>query len=447
MEHLEQLRHTGLFENRVPRYTSYPPASRFLPAEGKVYQRRWLNVVPHGARLSLYLHIPYCKQICWFCACRTQAADRPGLIDSYLSVLLKEIATVRAELPDLVLLDRLYIGGGTPTMLTPEQMEYLLEGISAAFPKAPGFGCSVEFDTTNISERLITTLIAQGMDRAIIGVQDFDPRIQEAIGRRQTFERTFNAVQALRGAGLRNLDLELLFGLPKQTAASLAGTAQQLLALEPDRVSVCEYSHNPAVAKRQMMIDARTLPAAEDAFNMFQVARRILMTDGYEPIGMDHFVRPGDSLIAARDKGGLRRDFQGYSDTSSYALIGLGASAISRFPQGYVQNASSTGVYASATGAGQLGASKGYGLSGTDHVIGCMIDMMMCRFEINTAEILQKFPAYAKLVEAAIAAISSAFAPFVTVTAAGLVLDPKAQPLARIISNILDGIGSPEPVR
>jgi oxygen-independent coproporphyrinogen-3 oxidase len=244
--------------------------------------------------------------------------------------------------------------------------------------------------------------------------------------------------------------MELLYGLPAQTAASMAETTQQVVALDPDRLAVCEYAHMPNLAKRQFLVDARKLPAAEDAFLMSQVARQILMTDGYESVGIDHFVRPEDRLITARDNGSLRRDFQGYSDSSSHALIGLGASAISRFPQGFTQNSSATSVYTKKLRAGQLASNRGYKLAGPDFVIAAMIEMLMCRFEIDIERLSETFPASINVIDRAIDGIGQVFAPFVEITAEKLSVKPAAEPLARLMSNLLDqlagtdGSGAPE---
>jgi oxygen-independent coproporphyrinogen III oxidase len=444
MEPLKQLRHSGLFEARVPRYTSYPPASRFVPAEGKLHQRQWLNAVPHGAALSIYLHIPYCNKLCWFCACRTQAADRQDVVSDYLDVLHEEIELIRKELPDSVTLSRLYLGGGTPTLLLPDGMRRLLDAIYRAFPPGDPFECAVEIDTTQVSEDMISELIRLGMTRAVVGVQDFDPRVQKAIGRVQSFEQTLGIVRTLRAEGLQNLDMELLYGLPFQTAASIAQTTQQVLALDPDRVAVCEYAHVPNVAKRQILVDTRLLPEAEDAFVMSRVARDILLTDGYEAVGIDHYVRPGDSLVTARDAGRLRRDFQGYSDNATYAMIGLGASAISRFPQGYIQNASATSAYAGSIREKCLGGNRGYSLTGTDMVIAHMIEMLMCTFSIDIAKVADRFPGSTGLLERAIDSIGSVFAPHVQISPDALLIKPSAHPMARLISSILDRLGSEE---
>jgi len=438
MEHLEQLRYSGLFESRVPRYTSYPPANRFITAEGSLHQSRWLEDVPKGATLSLYVHVPYCKSLCWFCACRTQAAETGRAVDVYVDVLLEEIALVKDKLPDGIKLSRLHLGGGTPTMILPAQMERLLDAIDSAFHKADGYDCSVEIDPMQVSVPALENLVSHGMNRARIGVQDFDPAVQKAIGRAQTFEQTFEVVRSLKKLGLPNLDMELLYGLPRQSAASIAETAQQVLALDPDRVAVCEYSHVPNLAKRQIMIDARGLPSAEDAFLNAQVARHMLLTDGFEPVGMDHFVKPGDRLIKARDTRSLRRDFEGYSDNASYALIGIGASAISRFPQGYVQNASATSIYRKLIRQGSLAGNRGYELTRNEQVVACMIEMLMCRFEIDADTVRQKFPDSAVFADKLLDGLRKVYKTHFEISATRLAIKKGSHPLARMVCNTLD---------
>ncbi|MFK7743746.1 MAG: radical SAM protein [Roseobacter sp.] len=391
--------------------------------------------------MSLYIHVPYCETLCWFCACRTQAAEDNSVIDKYVEVLLQEIRMVRAELPDDITLSRVYMGGGTPTILNPEAMQRLVAEIYSSFDKADAFEFSVEIDTTQVSADLISRLLEHGMTRALIGVQDFDPEVQRVIGRAQTFEQTLNVVGMLRRAGLENLDMEMLYGLPAQTSKTIAETTQQVLALDPDRLAICEYSHVPTVSKRQILVDARKLPASEDAFLLSQIARHILLTDGYEPVGMDHFVRPDDTMITARDNKTLRRDFEGYSDNGAYALIGLGASAISRFPQGYVQNASSTSTYLDSIQDHHLAGNKGYGMSGNDHVIGAMIEMLMCFFEIEAETVIAKFPGSKETVHTTMTSLSKVYEPFVDLEKGVLVIKPFAHPMARLICDTLDRAG------
>lgn len=441
MEHLEQLRYSGLFESRVPRYTSYPPANRFLSAEGQLHQVQWLDGVPHGSQLSLYVHLPYCKAICWFCACRTQAAENDAVVTDYVEALLKELEAVSNHLPKSVSLSRLHLGGGTPTMIKPEDMTRLLDAIYSALPRSDGFDCSVEIDTTQVSRRMIQTLASFGMNRATVGVQDFDPNVQHAIGREQGFEQTFRVVGELRELNLPHIDMEMLYGLPKQSANSIAETAQQVLSMDPDRVAICEYAHLPNLAKRQILIDARGLPTAENAFLNAQIARHMLLSDGYEPIGIDHFVKPGDSLIAARNNQTLRRDFEGYSDNASYALIGLGASAISHFPQGYVQNASATSVYCDTVQRAGLAGSRGYDLSQDDQVVAHMIERIMCRFELDVPAIHQQFPAARKLVDQLLDAVRKVYGLCIDDSPERLVIKPEYHPLARMVCSTLDHLG------
>lgn len=441
MEHLEQLRYTGLFTARVPRYTSYPPADRFIPAEGRLHQRQWLHAIPHGAEVSVYLHVPYCKMLCWFCACRTQAAENTHAISRYVDALLKELQTVRSCLPASVSLSRLHLGGGTPTMVQPDDMKRLLDAIYAALPPTEHFECSVEIDTMQATEPMIETLSALGMSRALIGVQDFDPGVHVAIGRAQSFEQTIEVTRLLRRHGLKHIDMELLFGLPKQTRASIADTTQQVLSMDPDRVAIAEYSHVPNLAKRQFLIDARGLPTAETAFLNAEVAREILFSDGYVPLGVDHFVKPGDNLIAARDNQTLRRDFEGYSDNGSYALIGLGASGISRFPQGYVQNAAATSVYSQLVQEDGLAGNRGYDLTYDDQVVAHMIEKMMCRFELDIPALHARFPSATTLIEQLLEAVRTVYAACLEDTPKHLMLKPEFQPLARMICNTIDHLG------
>ena len=442
MEHLEQLRCSGLFESRVPRYSSYPPAHRFIPAEGRLHQEQWLGQVPHGSTLSLYVHVPYCKSVCWFCACRTQAAENEGVIADYVESLLAELKAVRAHLPQSVTLGRLHLGGGTPTIINPDDMARLLDAIYSALPRSDAFDCSVEIDTTQVTPEMIDNLAQLGMNRAIIGVQDFDTKVQRAIGRKQSFDQTFRAIGILRELGMPQIDMELLYGLPKQTANSIAETAQQVLSMDPDRVVVCEYAHVPSLAKRQILIDARNLPTAEDAFLNAQVARQILLSDGYEAVGVDHFVKPGDSLIAARNNQTLRRDFEGYSDDASHALIGLGASAISRFPQGYVQNASATSVYRNTVSTRGLAGNRGYELSQSEKVVAHMIERIMCRFELDVPSIRQAFPSASPLIDQLLNTLQKVHFARIDASPERLVIKPEYRPLARMVCNTLDHLGT-----
>ena len=214
MTDFETLKRYGLFDAKVPRYTSYPPANRFSSTDGQIYQKTWLSAVPDESAVSVYIHIPFCKRLCWFCACRTQGTKTMRPVEAYVKTLLQEIESVRQRLPRAIKMARLHLGGGTPTILEPKTMRSLLDAVFAAFDTADDFEFSVEVDPTEASPELLRTLAEFGMNRASIGVQDFDPKVQIAIGRQQTLEQTTCVVDQLRSLGVRRLNFDLLYGLP-----------------------------------------------------------------------------------------------------------------------------------------------------------------------------------------------------------------------------------------
>ncbi len=383
MEHLKQLRRLGLFDAKVPRYTSYPPATKFShDVAGDVFAR-WITAIPTGANISLYVHVPFCRRLCWFCACRTQGTRTDAPVNAYVETLKHEVANLAAILPMDVRLKRLHWGGGTPTLLHPDQMRALSETITAAVPFADGAEFSVEIDPNEIDDDRLAALAHAGMNRASIGVQDFDADIQKTIGRIQSYEVTRDTVQALRAHGIQSLNADILYGLPHQTPARMAESVQMLLSLSPDRVALYGYAHVPWMAKRQAMIPTDALPTPEERLQLFDTARRLFLWDDYEEIGIDHFARPTDSMAKAARTGHLRRNFQGYTDDTCDVLIGLGASAISRFPQGYAQNASATAQYQAAVRDGRMATGRGHVFKGDDLWRGRMIEMLLCDFKID----------------------------------------------------------------
>ncbi|PWK60216.1 oxygen-independent coproporphyrinogen III oxidase [Roseicyclus mahoneyensis] len=391
MEHVNQLRRLGLFDAKVPRYTSYPPATKFSnDVDGPVFLD-WLRDIPPGARISLYLHVPFCRRLCWFCACRTQGVQSDTPVQAYVDTLKQEIATMGRLLPEGVEVARLHWGGGTPTLLSAAMMTDLSAHLRAAFTFTQDVEFSVEVDPNEIDSARIDALAAAGMNRASIGVQDFDPDIQQIIGRLQSYEVTRDAVEALRRAGIHSLNADILFGLPNQSQEKITDSVQMLLSLVPDRVALYGYAHVPWMAKRQAMIPTEALPTPEARLHLFETARRLFLWDQYQEIGIDHFARPEDSMAVAARTGHLRRNFQGYTDDTCEVLIGLGASAISRFPQGYAQNASSTATYQKSVRAGELATGRGHAFKGQDRLRSRLIEMLMCEFRIDNAEIRRDF--------------------------------------------------------
>lgn len=438
MEHLSQLRRLGLFDSKVPRYTSYPPATKFSNDVTSAVYKGWVASIPRGSTISVYLHVPFCRRLCWFCVCRTQGVRSDAPVIAYVASLKQEIETIGALLPDGIEVGRIHWGGGTPTLLSPGQMRDLSQTLHRHLPVSGDVEFSVEIDPNEIDDDRLAALAAEGMNRASIGVQDFDPEIQQIIGRIQGYEVTRDAVEALRGHGIHSLNADILFGLPNQSQARMAESVQMLLSLSPDRVALYGYAHVPWMAKRQAMIPTEALPSPEERLNLFETASRLFRWDGYDEIGIDHFARPTDSLAIAARTGHLRRNFQGYTDDTCEVLVGLGASAISRFPQGFAQNASGTADYQRAVRAGELATGRGHVFNGEDRLRSRMIEMLMCGFRIETAPLVEEFGAEPAMLSALYRAAAGRFPGVTRVTHEGFEILPEGQPLARIVARSFD---------
>lgn len=444
MSTVSQLRQLGLFDARVPRYTSYPPATHFTSGIGPLDVANWIEAIPAGSEISLYLHVPFCRRLCWFCACRTQGTQSLDPVLTYIETLLQELAVLKSRLPPGIRLSRLHWGGGTPTLLPAGQIERLAEAILDAFPMAEGGEFSVEIDPSEIDTARITALAMAGMNRASIGVQDFDPLIQKAIGRQQGFAITARAVDLIRDAGIESLNTDILYGLPHQNRSRMADTVQKLLALSPDRVALYGYAHVPWMSKRQVMIPEDVLPGTEARLELFETARELFCADGLVEIGIDHFARPDDGLARARDFGVLRRNFQGYTDDQSRVLIGLGASSISRFPQGYAQNAPATGAYTAAVRDGRLPIVRGHAFTVEDRMRGRMIEMLMCDFRVDAAELSAHYGVSTAQLQFLLAPLVARFGSMVMLGPWGLRVSASARPMIRLIANALDTYAAPE---
>ncbi len=438
MDHESQLARLGLFEARVPRYTSYPTAPQFGPSVGEGAFRSWLGAIAPGSRISLYIHVPFCRRLCWFCACRTQGTTSDDPVLAYVETLTSELRLLAAALPGGVTLSRLHWGGGTPTLLPGPAITRLAAAIRDVAPMAADGEFSVEIDPNEIDDSRLDALTAAGMNRASIGVQDFDPMIQKTIGRDQSFEVTKLAADRLRARGISSLNADILFGLPHQTTERISESVQKLLTLSPDRIALYGYAHVPWMARRQVMIPSDSLPRPEERLHLFETARDIFVADGYAEIGIDHFALPSDGLAVAARTGTLRRNFQGYTDDTAAVLIGLGASAISRFPQGYAQNSPGTSDYVKAVRAGRFSTVRGHAFKGEDTMRARMIEALMCDFRIDAAEIRRDFGLSNAALQAMFARVSNEFGTMVTVDDSGLAIPVAARPLARMIARSFD---------
>ena len=433
-----QLADLGLFDAKVPRYTSYPTSPQFTPSITGDMFAKWISVIPEGSEISLYIHVPFCRRLCWFCACRTQGTQKEEPVRAYLQVLKHELALLKSALPRGVTLARLHWGGGTPTLLNADMMRELAEEIAAVAPFAPNYEFSVEIDPNEIDSTRLDALAAAGMNRASIGVQDFDDEIQKTIGRIQSYESTRNAIDMIRAHGVESLNADILFGLPHQSPQRITESVQKLLALSPDRVALYGYAHVPWMAKRQQLIPSDALPTPAERLELFEAARKLFVWDGYAEIGIDHFARPEDGLTRALKAGKLRRNFQGYTDDTSEALIGLGASSISRFPQGYAQNAPATSAHAKKIEEGRFSTSRGHAFSADDKLRGRLIEMVMCDFRIKSDEILRDHAIDAATLGAMLAEVNARFDNGLTVNSDGLFIPEDMRPLTRLIARGFD---------
>jgi oxygen-independent coproporphyrinogen-3 oxidase len=370
----------------VPRYTSYPTAPHFsthFPADN---YREWLGRLDPGEPISLYLHVPFCKQQCWYCGCNMKLAARYSPVATYVQHLLQEIELVADALPARMPVSHLHFGGGTPTVLEPEDLATVMARLGARFQFLPDAEIAIESDPRTLADAMIRQIGALGFNRASFGVQEFDPKVQAAINRIQPPDMVERAISGLRAAGVPNVNFDLIYGLPHQTAAALCRTVEQCVAMKPDRVALFGYAHVPWVAKNQRMIEDSALPNASERAEQARLAAATLVANGYVQIGIDHFALPGDSLAVAAATGRLHRNFQGYTADAAQTLIGIGATSIGRTPQGYVQNASETGAWSRAVAAGKLSVARGHALRGQDQLRGGVIERIMCDGSVDLAE-------------------------------------------------------------
>jgi len=433
-----QLNRLGLFDARVPRYTSYPTAPHFANAVGSEQFTRWIEAIPTGSSISLYMHVPFCRTLCWFCACRTQGTQSDDPVRAYAEVLLAELAMLKKRLAPGVTLSRLHWGGGTPTLMPADMIRRLADAVFDAVPMGEGAEFSVEIDPNEIDDARMDALAAAGLNRASIGVQDFDPEIQKVIGREQSYEVTAGAAAMIRARNVGSLNADILYGLPHQTEARITESVNKLLTLQPDRVALYGYAHVPWMARRQVMIPSEHLPTPQERLHLFETARQLFVAAGYDEIGIDHFALPGDGLARAQRSGTLRRNFQGYTDDQAPVLVGLGASSISRFPQGFAQNAAATSAHTQAIREGRFSTGRGHVFSDEDQLRARMIESLMCDFRIDSAEILRRFQITPERLEAMFAATRNVFGDTVEISDDGLFIPEAARPLTRMIARSFD---------
>ena len=423
----------------VPRYTSYPTAPHFSPAVGPDVFAGWLSAIPAADPVSLYLHVPYCVKLCWYCGCHTRVANSPDRLSQYRDALVAEIAAVRRHIGTRAAASHIHWGGGTPTVLAAADFARVDEALHDAFEITGAAEVAVEIDPRTVTDDTLAGLAAAHVTRVSFGVQDFDARVQAAINRVQPFEQTQDAVARLRAAGVASVNLDLIYGLPRQTVASLRETIGLTLELAPDRIALFGYAHVPWMKPHQKMIRAEDLPGPELRWAQAEAATEMLTAAGYVPIGIDHFARPGDSLARAAAQRRLRRNFQGYTTDDAGTLIGLGASAISSCPSGYAQNLANIRDWRERVTAGRLATVRGVALGAQDRLRRDAIERVMCDLAVDLSDVAASHGAGLDAFRDAEPALEELRRAGILDLAGPLIrVRPEARPLARVVAAAFD---------
>lgn len=373
------------YDRPVPRYTSYPTAPHFHADVGADRYRRWIETLPADAVVSLYLHVPFCAEMCWYCGCHTKVAARYAPIADYAARLAREIALVAGIAGRAIAVGHVHWGGVTPTQLAAYYFLRLMDVLRRHFDIRPDAEIAVEADPRTLDSARVGALAAAGVTRTSLGVQDFNDHVQKAINRIQPFAKVAEAVEGLRGADIGALNMDLMYGLPYQSVNDARRTAELAASLRPDRLAVFGYAHVPWMKSHQKMIPESALPGTRERLSQALAVAETLAARGYRPIGLDHFAKPDDAMARAFDDGRLRRNFQGYTDDPADVLIGFGTSAIGQFPQGYVQNAVPFHEYDEAITAGRLAAHRGIVLTPEDRLRRAVIERVMCDMRADLA--------------------------------------------------------------
>ena len=373
-----------------PRYTSYPTADRFVDAFGEAQLAQWLerrNIGGINQPLSLYVHLPFCNTVCYYCACNKVVTRDHGKSAKYINYLERELTLLAPRLGAGREICQLHWGGGTPTFLAHEEMRGLVQALERVFTRASGCECSIEVDPRSAPAGTMRLLGELGFNRVSIGVQDFDPAVQRAVHRVQSVELTRSVIEEARSSGFRSVSLDLIYGLPKQTLDSFNRTLDQVLALAPDRLALYSYAHLPRLFAPQRRIAQADLPSAEQKLQILTLAIGRLTREGYLYIGMDHFARAHDELAVAQAQGRLQRNFQGYSTHPAADMIGLGVSAIGRVGPTYYQNRKALDEYYAELEAGRLPVARGLELTPDDLARRAVIQALSCHFAVSIESI------------------------------------------------------------
>lgn len=423
----------------VPRYTSYPTAPHFSPEVDAATYARWLKELRPDGTVSVYIHVPFCAELCLYCGCQTAVARSRTPVKAYADRLVDEIGLVARHLPGRMKLSHLHFGGGTPTMLADEDFAALMLALRDVFAFADDAEIAIEIDPRVMDADKVAALAREGFNRASLGVQDFDPKVQEAIGRHQSLEETQAVADALRAAGIRALNLDLMYGLPHQDEASVRRTVEAALALDADRIAVFGYAHVPWMKKHQALIPEHALPGPAERLAQAELVAGILAGHGYRAVGLDHFAKAKDPMAQRAADGSLKRNFQGYTTDDAPVLIGFGASAIGALPQGYVQNLAATPQWHKAVEAGALPIARGIAVSDEDRLRRHVIERLMCDLAVDLDDACRSFGFPPETFADEIEALKPLIADGLAVRRGAVVEVPEAaRPFTRVVCAVFD---------
>jgi oxygen-independent coproporphyrinogen-3 oxidase len=427
------------YDLRLPRYTSYPTAPHFHAGIAADAYGAWLADLPPELPLSLYLHIAYCAEMCWFCGCHTKITQRYEPVTDYMNALFAEVEMVAQRLGAKRKARHVHFGGGSPTILKPEDLARTLDLMRNKFDVVADAEIAVELDPRTADQAYVQAMAKAGVTRASIGVQDFDEKVQRAINRIQPYEVSARVIDWLRGSGIDEVNIDLVYGLPHQTEASVVDLVERAAGLKPKRVALFGYAHVPWMKKHQRLIDEATLPDVPERWRQYLSATKRLVELGFVAVGLDHFAAPDDELAVALLEKRLYRNFQGYTTDSASALIGFGASSIGALPQGYIGNEGSIDAYKRTIREGKLAVTRGVAVSEEDKLRRAVIERLMCDLAVDLAAVTDRFgltaahfaPELARLQPLADDGICSIAGNVVTVTEEG-------RPLVRAVCAMFD---------
>lgn len=367
----------------LPRYTSYPTAIAFEPVQDQAEVRNWPATVRSDQTISAYVHIPFCRRLCWYCGCHTSVVHDYDRVGPFFATLMREVDLWADAVGPHAGAAHLHFGGGSPNALSPDHFCTLVLHMADRFALRPGAEVAVELDPGMLSDAFIDAAGMAGVTRASLGVQTFDPAVQARVNRVQPFEQVAAATKRLREVGVGAVNFDLMYGLPGQTPENVAATTEAAMLLRPDRVAVFGYAHVPWMKKHQVMITEAELADSDGRWAQAEAADSVLRAGGYLRIGLDHYALPGDPLARAAASGTLRRNFQGYTDDPAPVLVPVGPSSIGRFASGFVQNAAATDVWSRSVDAGHLPLARHLRVSAEDELRAGVIERLMCDLTVD----------------------------------------------------------------